>query len=159
MKRIVPHLWFDKEAKQAAAFYVSLFANAKITSTEIIQDTPSGDVDIVDFELEGQPFSAISAGPDFKLNPSISLIVSCGSVKEIDTLWAALMEGGTALMPLDAYPFSRRFGWVQDRFGLSWQLMLVDGEVSAENISLSAVCGACKRKGRGSDPLLHRRFP
>lgn len=135
MKRIVPHLWFDKEAKQAAAFYVSLFSNAKINRSDIIENTPSGDVDIVEFELEGQPFSAISAGPDFKLNPSISLIVSSGSTDEINALWAALLEGGTALMPLDAYLFSRRFGWVQDRFGLSWQLILEDGEGSPLTIS------------------------
>lgn len=136
MKRIVPHLWFDQTAKQAADFYVRLFPNSKINTTAIMKDTPSGDVDLVDFELDGLPFKAISAGPEFQLNPSVSLIVSCRSETEIDALWASLAEGGAVLMPLGGYPFSRRFGWIQDRFGLSWQLILTDGEPPKPGIAL-----------------------
>ena len=127
MNRITPHLWFDREAKEAAAFYVSLFPNSRVVASRIIKDTPSGDVEAVDFELDGQVFGAISAGPEFQLNPSVSFLVHCASAAEVDTYWNALADGGTALMPLDEYPFSKRFGWIQDRFGITWQLMLQDG--------------------------------
>src|SRR5262245_38182326 len=84
MKPITPHLWFDKEAKEAAQFYCSVFPNSKITSIRTLRDTPSGDCDVVAFELNGQPFMAISAGPLFKFNESISFMVSCETQAEID---------------------------------------------------------------------------
>src|SRR5439155_19025536 len=74
MKKMTPHLWFDKEAKEAAGFYTSVFPNAKVTNITTLHDTPSGDCDIVSFELSGQPFMAISAGPLFKFSPSVSFI-------------------------------------------------------------------------------------
>lgn len=126
MQKIVPHLWFDREAKEAALFYISLFDQSKLLNETIIENTPSGDSEIVNFELAGQQFSAISAGPYFKFNPSISLMVACSSAEEVDTKWKALSEGGSELMPLDEYPFSKRYGWVQDRYGLSWQLMMTN---------------------------------
>jgi len=132
MQKITPHLWFDKEAKEAAEFYTSLFADSKITNTTTLHNTPSGDADIVSFELTGQSFMAISAGPDFKLNPSVSFFLNFDpsrdkdARKNIEALWEGLSEGGIALMPLDKYPFSERFGWIQDKFGLSWQLILTN---------------------------------
>jgi predicted 3-demethylubiquinone-9 3-methyltransferase (glyoxalase superfamily) len=126
MQRIVPHLWYDKDAKEAAEFYVSLLDDSKLVNVTVIENTPSGDADLVSFELAGQPFQAISAGPYYKINPSISLMVACDTMEEVDTKWNALAEGGSALMPLGEYPFSRRYGWVQDRYGLTWQLMLVE---------------------------------
>lgn len=137
MKTIVPHLWFDKEAKEAAEFYISLFDQSKLIDTDVLHDTPSGDVETVYFELAGQPFEAISAGPYFKFNPSVSLMVACSTAEEVDTLWKALSEGGTELMPLGEYPFSRRYAWVQDRYGLSWQLSLTDGNKPAQKITPS----------------------
>ena len=131
MSKITPHLWFDKEAKEAAEFYVSTLPDSRITNVSVLKDTPSGDCDIVSFELCGQPFMAISAGPLFKFNPSISFLVACKTPEEVDQLWARLSEGGSALMPLDSYPFSDRYGWTQDRYGLSWQVMHVDGPVEA----------------------------
>jgi predicted 3-demethylubiquinone-9 3-methyltransferase (glyoxalase superfamily) len=77
MTPVTPHLWFDKEAKEAAEFYCSIFPNSKITSAQTLHDTPSGDGDVVSFELNGQPFMAISAGPLFKFNESISFMVPC----------------------------------------------------------------------------------
>ena len=135
MQKIVPHLWYDKEAKEAALFYISLFDESKILNTTIIENTPSGDAEIVDFELAGQQFSAISAGPYFKFNPSISLMVACDSVEEVNTKWNVLSEGGTALMPLGEYPFSKWYGWIEDRYGLSWQLMFMEGGQSAQKIT------------------------
>ena len=126
MQKIIPHLWYDDNAKEAALFYTSMFDGSRIVFTTVIEDTPSGNADFIRFELAGEPFYAISAGPYFKFNPSVSLMVSCNTTDEVDKLYATLIEGGSALMPLDAYPFSPRYGWVQDRFGLSWQLMLTD---------------------------------
>lgn len=133
-QKIVPHLWYEKGAKEAVEFYVSIFPDSKITNITTIQDTPSGDSEMVSFELWGQKFMAISAGPYFKINPSISFIVNFDPSREndasekIDEVWNKLSEGGTELMPLDKYPFSERFGWIRDKYGLSWQLMLTNPE-------------------------------
>ena len=131
-KPITPHLWFDTQAREAAGFYCSVFPDSRIGSVVQLRDTPSGDCDVVSFDLGGQPFMAISAGPLFKFNPSVSFMVNFDPGRDpqarehLDALWAALGDGGKALMPLDAYPFSPRYGWVEDRFGLSWQLILTD---------------------------------
>jgi len=135
-QKIVPHLWFDKEAKEATEFYCSVFPDSIVTNITTLHNTPSGDVDTVSFELWGQKFMAISAGPEFKFNPSISFIVNFDPSREkdakekIDEAWDKLSQGGTVLMPLDRYPFSERYGWIQDKYGLSWQLILTnpDGE-------------------------------
>lgn len=140
MQKIIPHLWYDKEAKQASEFYVSVFsgkrgpAESKITHITTLHDTPSGDCDIVSFKLWGYSFMSISAGPLFKLNPSISFMVNFDPSQDrdakarIDEVWAKLSEGGKTLMPLDKYPFSERYGWLQDKFGVSWQLILANPE-------------------------------
>ena len=132
MQKIIPHLWFDKEAKEATAFYVSAFPNSQITSSATLHDTPSGDCDTVGFELNGQPFMAISAGPYFKLNPSVSFMVNFDPAKDpqakahLDALWEKLSQDGSVLMPLDTYPFSEHYGWIQDKYGVSWQLILTN---------------------------------
>lgn len=132
MQKIVPHLWFDKEAKEAANFYASVFPDSKVTNTTTLRDTPSGDCDLVSFEIWGQKFQAISAGPLFKFNPSVSFMVNFDPSREenskqlIEEVWKKLSEGGSVLMPLDKYPFSERYGWIQDKYGLSWQLILTD---------------------------------
>src|SRR3990172_6724307 len=133
-QKITPHLWFDKEAKEAAQFYTSVFKNSKITNVTTLHNTPSGDTDIVSFVLSGQAFMAISAGPLFKFNPSVSFIVNVDPSREkdereiIDALWEKLSQGGRVLMPLQQYPFSERYGWLQDKYGLSWQLLLSNPE-------------------------------
>jgi len=131
-QKIVPHIWFDKEAVEAAQYYVSIFPTSQITGTTVLRDTPSGDCDVVSFALAGYAFRAISAGPVFKLNPSISFAVNCAMAEEVDALWAKLADGGQALMPLDTYPFNARFGWVQDRFGVSWQLAVSEAETAGK---------------------------
>src|SRR5262249_31468829 len=113
MKRITPHLWFDKEAKEAAEFYGSVFPNSRITNVTTIRDTPSGDCDVVSFELSGQPFMAISAGPLFKFNESISFLVYCDTQEEIDYYWKRL----------SAVPAAEQCGWLKDKYGLSWQIV------------------------------------
>ena len=135
MQKISPHLWFDTQARQAGDFYTSLFDNSRVTSVTTLDNTPSGSVDIVDVELCGQPFTLLSAGPLFKFNPSISFLVSCETKGEVDALWRGLSDGGSPLMELGAYPFSEHYGWVQDRYGLSWQAMFAGGREIAQKIT------------------------
>jgi predicted 3-demethylubiquinone-9 3-methyltransferase (glyoxalase superfamily) len=132
ISKITPHLWFDNSAREAAEFYVSAFPGSRVTSAGVIRDTPSGDCDVISFELSDQPFMAINAGPLFKFNPSVSFMVNFDPAKDaaarahLDRLWEQLSDGGSALTPLDAYPFSQHYGWVQDKYGLSWQLILTN---------------------------------
>ncbi|HEY0157136.1 MAG TPA: VOC family protein [Thermoanaerobaculia bacterium] len=123
MEKITPHLWFDNEAKEAGTFYTSLFEGSRVKSTTTLHDTPSGSVDIVTIELAGQELTLLSAGPLFKFTPAISFLVSCTSIEEVDRLWSGLSHGGSVLMELGSYPFSERYGWTQDRYGLSWQVL------------------------------------
>jgi predicted 3-demethylubiquinone-9 3-methyltransferase (glyoxalase superfamily) len=112
LQKITPHLWYDKEAKEAAQFYCSVFPDSKVDNVTTIRDTPSGDCDIVSFSLFGQSFMAISAGPLFKFNESVSFIVHCDTQEEIDRYWSKL----------SADPKSEQCGWLKDKFGLSWQI-------------------------------------
>ena len=136
---LVPHLWFDTQAVEAAEFYCSLFPDSRIISKGVMKGTPSGDCDYLSFELWGQKFEALSGGPLFKLNPSISLMVNFDPLFFRDQsdpenaargalagIWESLIEGGTVMMELGSYNFSSLYGWVQDRFGLNWQLILTD---------------------------------
>lgn len=118
MQKITPHLWFDTQAKEAAEYYVSVFGakdggTSKIKSVQTVHDTPSGDSDIVIFELSGQEFMAISAGPYFKFSEAVSFIVHCETQDEIDYYWEKL----------SAVPESEQCGWCKDKFGLSWQIV------------------------------------
>ena len=146
MAGITPHLWFDKEAVEATEFYSSVFPDSKVTHVSQLHDTPSGDCDIVSFELMGQPFMAISAGPHFRFTPAISFLVRCTTAEQVDSLWSELSQGGTAMMPLDSYPFSDRYGWTTDRYGLSWQVMLdptgeIDQAIVPTLMFVGDVCG------------------
>lgn len=113
-RKITPHLWFDTQAKEAATFYCSVFPNSRITHASTIHGTPTptGDCDVVSFELNGQPFMAISAGPMFKFNEAISLLIPCETQAEVDYYWDRL----------SADPQSAQCGWVKDKYGLSWQV-------------------------------------
>ena len=110
--RITPHLWFDTEAVEAAHFYVEIFPDSRVDSVDRITDTPSGDCDVVAFTLAGQPFMAISAGPMFRFNEAISLLVPCDTQDEIDHYHARLA----------ADPAKAQCGWIKDKYGLSWQV-------------------------------------
>lgn len=111
---IHPCIWYDGNAKAAAEFYCTVFPGAKITV-----DSPM----VVNFELYGQKFMGLNGGPMFKTNPSVSFLIICEEDNEIETLWKALSEDGMVMMPLDKYDWSERYGFVQDKFGLAWQIM------------------------------------
>jgi len=156
--KIVPHLWFDHQAAEAAKFYASVFPGSRVDSViPIPADTPSGpagSVDVVEFTLAGQPFMAISAGPPFKFNPSISFIVNFEQDRrKIDEVWKKLSAGGQALMPLDKYPFSERYGWVQDKYGLTWQLMLTDPQGDPRPAIVPSLMFAGKNAGRAQEAM------
>jgi predicted 3-demethylubiquinone-9 3-methyltransferase (glyoxalase superfamily) len=116
MPRITPNLWFDTEGKDAAEFYVSLFPNSKITHVSHYGEgsrRPAGTVLTVDFELDGQRYTAINGGPEFTFSEAISLRIQCADQREVDHYWNALSEGGT----------EGQCGWLKDRYGLSWQVV------------------------------------
>ena len=135
MSNIATHLWFDRQAPEAARFYCSVFPDSGITSESKISGTPSGDVDLVSFKLWDSEFQAISGGPLFSFNPSVSFLVACDSAAEVDRYWKLLREGGSELMPIGPYPFSGRYAWVVDRYGLSWQLMHTDRHASRQRLT------------------------
>ena len=114
---IHPCIWYDGNAKAAADFYCSLFSGSTITA-----DTPM----VINFELSGQKFMGLNGGPMFQPNPSVSFFLISESDEEINEWWAKLSDGGFVMMPLDKYDWSERYGFVQDKFGLSWQLMKTD---------------------------------
>ena len=114
MQKITTFLWFDKEARQAAKFYTSIFKGSKIKGTDTFSDTPSGAVDVVAIELMGQEFVLMSAGPRFKFTEAISFVVNCETQDEVDYYWETLTsDGGQESM----------CGWLKDKFGLSWQVV------------------------------------
>jgi predicted 3-demethylubiquinone-9 3-methyltransferase (glyoxalase superfamily) len=129
-QKIIPNLWFDRQAEEAANFYVSVFGNSSVgqitRATKAGFEThglPEGTVLTAEFTVEGLAFVGINGGPLFKFNPSISFLVACRTKDEVDALWAKLSPGGAVLMELGPYPFSERYGWTTDRNGLSWQVM------------------------------------
>lgn len=153
MQGITPHLWFDKEAVEAAEFYAKAFRDGEVTNVSTLHDTPSGDADVAAFELLGQPFVGISAGPHFRFTPAISFLVRCSTREQVDDLWSELSQGGDQLMPLDSYPFSERYGWTNDRYGLSWQVMQdTRGEIGQAIVpTLMFVGGVCGRAEEAVD--------
>lgn len=129
---LVPYLWFDKEAFEAASFYVSLFPNSQVTGRAYFENGEQGSIEEISFLLDGQPFVALSAGPYWKINPSVSFILNFDPLTvedpevKLKAMWAELSVNGEVRMPLGDYGFSKLFGWVEDRFGVNWQLMLTD---------------------------------
>lgn len=134
-QKITPFLWFDKEAGEAAKLYASLFKDSKITDVTTLRGTPSGTVEIVAAEFFGQGFSLFSAGPLFKFTPAVSFLIACGTKEEVDILWKTLSEKGKTMMELGEYPFSGRYGWVQDRYGVSWQVMFMGNRAFKQRIT------------------------
>lgn len=122
MQLLIPHLWYNTEAKQAASLYTQLLPDSGIDWIHTVTDTPSGDAELIQFHLGDTTLAAISAGPYVKLNESASLMLDLSSKEEVDRLYQALIVDGRELMPLQAYDFSPYYAWIEDRFGLSWQL-------------------------------------
>jgi len=136
MQKIVPCLWFDRNGSEAADFYISLFENSQSGDTTHFDKSsaeasgqPEGLVLTRTFRLAGREFMILNGGPDFQFTPAISFMVGCPSEREVDRLWKGLSEGGSVMMELGEYPWSRKYGWLQDKYGLSWQLILSEGKL------------------------------
>jgi predicted 3-demethylubiquinone-9 3-methyltransferase (glyoxalase superfamily) len=121
IQRIIPFLWFDDQAEEAARFYVGIFENSRIVRITRYGEAghsrhgrPAGTVMVVDFELEGQPFTALNGGPGFTFNEALSLQIRCETQEEIDYFWEKLSAGGDAS--------AQQCGWLKDKYGLSWQV-------------------------------------
>lgn len=122
VQRIAPCLWFDGQAEEAARFYTSIFPNSRITDISYfgeagheVHGRPAGSVMVAAFELDGQPFTALNGGPQFRFSEAISLMVSCETQEEVDYYWERLSAGGEEQ--------AQQCGWLKDRFGLSWQIV------------------------------------
>ncbi|WCL50155.1 VOC family protein [Leptospira sp. GIMC2001] len=144
MQRITPFLWFNQDAEEAVNFYTKLFSNSKIGKKSYYgkegfehHRMPEGTLMIAEFELDGLRYTSINGGPRFQFNPSISFMVICETIEEIDELWKKLSENGSIMMPIDKYEWSDRYGWLSDRYGLSWQLFLGKVEDVGQKITPS----------------------
>jgi len=120
MQKISPFLWFDHQAEEAANFYISIFKNSKMLSMTHygeagakVSGMPKGSVMTVNFELDGQAFTALNGGPEFKFNEAISFVVNCETQEEVDRMWEKLSEGGQEI----------ECGWLKDKYGVAWQIV------------------------------------
>lgn len=122
MPRITPNLWFDTRSKEAAEFYISIFPNSKINNVSYypageavdeVNPGVAGDVLTVDFELDGQPFTAINGGPIFQFSEAVSMLINCKDQDEVDYYWEKLLDGGQ----------ESQCGWLKDKYGFSWQIV------------------------------------
>jgi predicted 3-demethylubiquinone-9 3-methyltransferase (glyoxalase superfamily) len=139
MQRIVPNLWFDTQAEDAAKFYTSIFPDSRINNVMHYGESgprEEGLVLTVDFEIKGLPFTAINGGPEFKFDEAISFLVECENQEEVDEYWDRLLEGGT----------ESQCGWLKDKYGLSWQIipkqlgeLLTSGTTEQRNRTMEAM--------------------
>ncbi|WP_276500200.1 VOC family protein [Terrimonas pollutisoli] len=144
-EKITSCLWFDGQAKEAAALYCSVFANAKITSQSPI---------VTSVDISGQSFTLLDGGPMYKPNPSISFYYICENATELDRIWNAFSKEGKVLMPLDKYPWGEKYGWISDKYGISWQLAL--GKISDVGQKITAcLLFTGKQYGRVDEAIAH----
>ena len=148
--RIYPCLWFDGKAREAAELYCSLFKNSKLKDC-----TPM----VTTFELEGQLFMGLDGGPQFQPNPSISFFATLQNKEELEHIWEELVKEGTVLMPLDKYDWSEQYGWLQDRYGINWQLCLGEAEADQSIAPLLMFCGENQGKAQAAIDFYTSVFP
>jgi predicted 3-demethylubiquinone-9 3-methyltransferase (glyoxalase superfamily) len=140
---IYPCLWFDGQAKAAADFYCSVFKNSKVISENPV---------VVMFELDGKKIMGLNGGPMFKFTPAISIFATFKTIAETNEVWSKLIEGGKALIAIDKQPWSERYGWVQDKFGMTWQISVVNAPDDKPQIRPSFLFTG-KQFGRAEEAL------
>ena len=167
MQKITPCLWFDNQAEEAVNLYISIVRNSKIVNVARYGEAgakasgmPKGTVLTITFQLDGEEFMALNGGPAFQFTPAVSFLVACKTKEEVVALWGRLSDGGSALMELGAYPFSDKYGWVQDRYGLSWQVMFMgDREIKQKStptlMFVGNVCGKAEEAINFYASVLH----
>ena len=145
MKQITPCLWFNDQAKEAAELYCSVFKTSKITGQSPI---------VTEIEVSGQRFILLDGGPMYQPNPSISFYYICENEQELEAIWKAFTKEGTIMMPLNTYPWSEKYGWVADKFGISWQLAL--GKISEVGQKITpSLMFTGKQYGRVDEAIKH----
>ncbi|GHH89010.1 putative 3-demethylubiquinone-9 3-methyltransferase [Streptomyces sulfonofaciens] len=145
MPKITPNLWFDTQGEEAAEFYVSIFPNSKITNVLYYGEAgpgPAGSVLTVDFELDGQPYTAINGGPEFTFDEAVSLLINCADQEEVDYYWSALLADGGQ---------ESQCGWLKDKYGMSWQVvptgldeLIGDSDPARSQRAMKAMLGMVK---------------
>lgn len=166
MQKITPHIWFDKQAEEAAEFYTSIFKEGKILNTTHypeagyeVHGMDAGTVLTAEFEIMGMKFIALNGGPHFKPNPSISFMVNFdpsvleNAKEKLDEIWKKISEGGKVLMPLDEYPFSKRYGWIEDKYGVSWQLILTDPQGEDRPMVVPSLLFVKEKSGKAKEAI------
>jgi predicted 3-demethylubiquinone-9 3-methyltransferase (glyoxalase superfamily) len=144
-EQITPCLWFNNQAAEAAALYCSIFENAKITAQSPI---------VTGIEISGQSITLLDGGPKYQPNPSISFYYICEKESELDGIWKALSKGGNIMMALDKYPWGEKYGWITDKFGISWQIAL--GKISDVGQRITpCFLFTGKQYGRADEALVH----
>ena len=153
MVTITPFLWFNTEGREAAEFYTKIFKKSRVIRINKMENTPSGTVETVDFELLGVEFNFMSAGPFHKINPSVSFVYNTTSLEEADFVWTQLLPESNVLMEFGEYPFADKFGWLQDKFGVSWQVNY-SKNVKVSNITTNLMFVG-KAYGKAEEALNH----
>ncbi len=144
-EKITPCLWFNAQAKEAATLYCSVFANAKITAQSPV---------VTSIDVSGQSFTLLDGGPKYKPNASISFFYICEKEEELNKIWNAFSKEGTVLMPLDKYPWGEKYGWINDKFGISWQIAL--GKISDVGQKITpCLMFTGKQYGRADEAIEH----
>ncbi|QED36960.1 VOC family protein [Antarcticibacterium arcticum] len=158
-QKILPFLWFDTNAKEAVDFYTTVFKNAKINSItrfpgagKEIHKQETDSIMTVDFSIENYRMVALNGGPDFKFNSSISFFLLYEDEKKLEEVWGRLLEGGSEMMPLDTYDWSPKYGWLQDRFGVNWQVMLEKERSSPETV-VPMIFFTGKNQGKAAEAI------
>jgi predicted 3-demethylubiquinone-9 3-methyltransferase (glyoxalase superfamily) len=135
MQKIKPCLWFDNQAEEAAKFYGTVFKNSKIGKVARYSESgakasgqPAGSAMTVEFQIDGHQFLGLNGGPIFKFTPAVSFFVGCESEQDINEKWSKLSAGGRVRMELNKYPWAEKYGWCDDKYGVGWQLILVDNK-------------------------------
>ncbi len=142
MQKISPFLWFEKDMDQVVKYYQSLFPNVTTSGKSGLDNTPSGAVQMESITIYGTRFDLMTAGPYLPFNPTVSFIINCDTPQEAEDLWSKITAEGKALMPLQKYDFAEKFGWAQDKYGVSWQVLCMNGEKPAEKIASTLMfCG------------------
>lgn len=170
MQKVVPNLWSEGVAKEAVDFYTTIFPDTRITGASYYPESTddglaefqtglAGKELTVEFEIAGYQFTAINAGPEFVVNPSISFMLNFDPSRDenaranLDKLWAALVDGGEVLMELGEYPYSKRYGWVKDRYGVTWQLMLTNPEGEPRPFIIPSLMFTRERSGKAEEAI------
>ncbi len=160
--KILPHLWFDGAAEEAAALYSAFIPGSGIgTVTRYgkagfeVHGQPEGQAMVVEFHLGGQKMLALNGGPRFRPTPAVSYFLTFAERAALDRAWATLGEGGQLRMPLDAYPWSPRYGWIDDRWGMSWQLALGNPEQTGGQVVTPMLLFTGDKAGQAETAMAH----